>query len=197
MWAFASALALAYFTGAWRKYGRRMERLYELAERLPQGSALRAKFEAEALKEAERMAARTLDQPPRLVRIARQVVGSFVVLVAVSTVVNVAGERRVSAWMTDTGYALGRSAAEWGSNFPGAPWQVVLGSWVLISLWSYGALILLWFVLVPYWWSNGHASLLWRRARDGVASLRRLDDRALGVIHRVKQRRRGPSAGGD
>jgi len=83
---FISALLLAYFTGAWRQYGRRMERLYALADKLPENSEVRHKFEAAGLVEAER-AAEKLDQPPRSVRIARQVVAAWAVMWLISVAI--------------------------------------------------------------------------------------------------------------
>lgn len=51
----ASSLVLALITGASRKYGHRMERLFDLAERLPEGTPSRQRFEEAAQKEAARL----------------------------------------------------------------------------------------------------------------------------------------------
>ncbi len=58
-----SGLALAYFTGAWRKFGHRMERYYDLAAKMPKDSPARKKFEDAANKQAEQAAGWTLDVP--------------------------------------------------------------------------------------------------------------------------------------
>jgi len=62
---FVAALVLAYFTGTWRQAGRRMQRLLELAEKLPPGSEVRAKFQAEAVREQNAL------QPNRWTRTLR------------------------------------------------------------------------------------------------------------------------------
>lgn len=78
----ASALVVAYFTGATRRYGHRMERLYTLADKLPEGSPVRDRFEAAAYAEAQRVAERTLKVPPRVLLAQRfLLVFSFLVLV--------------------------------------------------------------------------------------------------------------------
>lgn len=68
-------LALAYVTGAWRRYGHRMERLYDLAIKMPVGSPTRKRFEDAADAEAVKMANRSLHAPPASVMMAFRFIG--------------------------------------------------------------------------------------------------------------------------
>lgn len=64
-------LLIAYATGALRKYGHRVERLCDLAAKLPGGSSIRVAYEAKAMAEAENLWRATTLRPPWVVIIAR------------------------------------------------------------------------------------------------------------------------------
>lgn len=61
-----------YVSGAWRKYGHRMERLYELASKLPPDSPVRQRFQAAADEEAQRVAEQELNAQPLRVLLAKR-----------------------------------------------------------------------------------------------------------------------------
>jgi hypothetical protein len=178
--AFIGALALAYFTGAWRKAGRRMERLFELAEKLPKESDVRKRFEAEGLREAERIAARSLGRPPARVRIASQILTGFIGLQLLAYWLTfLHGRGMLERASSNIGRTLGELVGEQTQAFPDVPWQVFLVAGLVSIVWFYAALFSLFF-LGKWWWQNGDVRLFWFRLRSVGRNHRLLHLRSFG-----------------
>ncbi len=124
-----SGLLIAYATGAWRKYGHRMERLYDLAGKLPEGSKVRDRFEAAAYQEAKNMTRRTLTAPPILVQLAH-------IFLALALLVGLLMLNPSLVYYLGRAIFLAQQGWEEGAGSPGPPWigAVIVFAVVLVPV---------------------------------------------------------------